>query len=42
MEEKMPGLNPLFTGVKVEIAGSVKSGTKVVEADEFDINVVIS
>ena len=41
MEEKLPGLKDVFAGVKVKMAGSVLSATKVGESDEFDINVVI-
>ena len=42
MEEKLPGIHDVFAGVKVEMAGSVQSETKVGEMDEFDINVVIN
>ena len=41
MEEKPPGSEDVFSGVKVELAGSVKSGTKVGEMDEFNIDVLI-
>ena len=41
MEELLPGVNKLFDGIKVEMAGSVLSQTKVGESDEFDINAVI-
>ena len=42
MEDKLPGLMKVFAGVKVEMAGSVLSETKIGESDEFDINVVIN
>ena len=41
MEMKLPGLEDVFAGVHVKMAGSVLSGTKVGESDEFDVNVVI-
>ena len=41
MEEKLSGREDAFAGVKVEMAGSVKYGTKVGKRDEFNIDVLI-
>ena len=41
MEELLPKSKEVLEGVRVELAGSVKSDTKVGESDEFDINVVV-